>query len=158
MANEKEIIRNTSIFTTIRYTAYFFTILTGLVLAKVLGPAAFGVYSALMIIVNYSHHSHFGLFHAMIKKVPFYNGKKEYTKAKEIEKITFSGMMIFILIISIALVIVSFFIKNFNSHTINSLRIVAVLIIAQQIFYDGKNFIDLFSNPFYIYHSFNYEV
>ncbi|MBA3064042.1 hypothetical protein FP803_01250, partial [Candidatus Woesearchaeota archaeon] len=60
MAHEKEIIRDTSIFTIARYSAYFFTILTGLVIAKVLGPASFGVYSALMLIVTYSQYSHLG--------------------------------------------------------------------------------------------------
>jgi len=38
MANEKEIIKNTSIFTIARYSAYFFTILTGLVIAKTYMP------------------------------------------------------------------------------------------------------------------------
>ena len=135
MAHEKEIIRDTSIFTVARYSAYFFTILTGLVIAKVLGPAAFGVYSALMLIVTYSHYSHLGLLPAMIKKVPFYIGKKEYNKSREIENVVFSGIIIIIFFISLALIIASFFIKNLDNHTINSLRIVAIVVIFQQIFY-----------------------
>jgi len=135
MANEKEIIRDTSVLTVSRYTAYFFTILAGLVIAKMLGPASFGVYSALMLIVIYSQYSHLGLLPAMIKKVPFYNGKKEYNKTKEIENIVFSGMIIIIFFISLALIIASFFIKNLDAHTLNGLRIVAVVIILQQIFY-----------------------
>ena len=135
MAHEKEIIRDTSIFTIARYAAYFFTILTGLVIAKVLGPASFGVYSALMLIVTYSRYSHLGLLPAMTKKVPFYKGKKEYKKARETKNIAFSGAMIIILFISLVLIIVSFFIKNLDNHTLNSIRIVALVIILQKIFF-----------------------
>jgi len=139
MAHEKEIIRDTSIFTVARYAAYFFTVLTGLVIAKVLGPASFGVYSALMLIVTYSQYSHLGLLPAMTKKVPFYNGKKEYEKARETKNIAFSGAIIIILLISLTLIIASFFIKNLDEHTINGMRIVAVIIILQQIFFFYQN-------------------
>jgi len=139
MANEKEIIRDTSIFTMARYSAYFFTVLTGLVIAKVLGPAAFGVYSALMLIVTYSQYSHLGLLFAMSKKVPFYNGKKEYKKAREVKNITFSGSIIIILPISLLLIIASFFIKNLDFHTINSIRIIAIVIVLQQILFFYQN-------------------
>jgi len=139
MAHEKEIIRDTSIFTVARYSAYFFTILTGLVIAKVLGPASFGVYSALMLIVTYSKYSHLGLLFAMTKKVPFYNGKKKYKEAKEVKNITFSGSLIIILFISLALIIGSFFIKNLDTHTINSIRIIAIIIILQQLLFFYQN-------------------
>ncbi len=139
MAHEKEIIRDTSIFTVARYAAYFFTILTGLVIARVLGPASFGVYSALMLIVTYSQYSHLGLLPAMTKKVPFYRGKKEYDKARETENIAFSGAMIIIILISLTLIIASFFIKNLDEHTINGMRIVAMIIVLQQIFFFYQN-------------------
>jgi len=141
MANEKEIIRDTSIFTIARYSAYFFTILTGLVIARVLGPASFGVYSALMLIVTYSQYSHFGLLFAMTKKVPFYSGKKEYSKIKETENIVFSGTMIIILFVSLILIILSFFIRNVSINTISSLRIIAVIIILQQTFYFYQSYL-----------------
>ena len=141
MANEKEIIRDTSIFTVARYSAYFFTILTGLIIAKVLGPASFGVYSALMLIVTYSHYSHLGLLPAMTKKVPFYRGKKEYNKVKETENIVFSGTMIIILFLSLMLIIASFFIRNVSADTINSVRIIAGIIILQQIFYFYQHYL-----------------
>ncbi len=135
MAHEKEIIKETSIFTLARYSAYFFTILTGLVIAKVLGPAEFGVYSALMLIVTYSQYSHLGLLHAIIKKVPFYKGRNEYEKAKETKNIAFTGAMVIILLISLTFIIASFFIKNLDTHTINGIRIVALIIILQRIFF-----------------------
>ena len=139
MANEKEIIRDTSVFAITKYISYFFTILSGLVIAKVLGPAAFGVFSALMLIVNYSQHSHLGLLYAMLKKVSLYIGKKEYNKARKIEDTTFSGAMIIILFISLVLIIVSFFITRLDNHTINGIRIVAAIIILQQIFFFYQN-------------------
>ena len=135
MANEKEIIRDISVFTIARYSAYFFTILTGLAIAKVLGPADFGVYSALMLIVTYSQYSDFGLLSTIIKKVPFYKGKKEYNKARKIKDIAFSGAITIIFLVSILLIIASFFIKNLSHNTINSLRIIAVIITLQQIFF-----------------------
>ena len=139
MANEKEIIRDTSVFATTKYLSYFFTILSGLVIARVLGPADFGVFSALMLIVNYSQYSDLGLFSAMLKKVPFYSGKKEYNKAQKTEDIAFSGAMIIIIFISLILIIASFFIKNLSPNTINSLRIIAVIITLQQIFFFYQN-------------------
>jgi len=149
MAHEKEIIRDTSIFTIARYSAYFFTALTGLIIAKVLGPASFGVYSALMLIVTYSQYSHLGLLSAMIKKVPFYNGKKEYKKAREVKNITFSASLIIILFISLALIIASFFIKNLDTHTINSIRIVATIIILQQLLFFYQHYL-MFEKKFFM--------
>jgi len=141
MAHEKEIIRDTSIFTVARYSAYFFTVLTGLVIAKVLGPASFGVYSALMLIVVYSQYSHLGLLFAMTKKVPFYRGKKQYNKVKETENIVFSGTMIIILFLSLVLIIASFFIRNVSVDTINGMRIIAGIVILQQIFYFYQHYL-----------------
>lgn len=141
MAHEKEILRDTSIFTIAKYSAYFFTILTGLIIAKVLGPASFGVYSALMLIVTYSHYSNLGLLFAMTKKVPFYRGKKQYSKVKETENIAFSGIMIIILFVSLVLIIASFFIRNVSVNTINGLRIIAGIITLQQIFYFYQHYL-----------------
>jgi len=139
MAYEKEIIRDTSVFILTKYISYFFTILSGLVIAKVLGPAAFGVFSALMLIVNYSQYSHLGLFPAMLKKIPFYRGKKEYNRAQKTEDIAFSGAMIIIIFISLVLIIASFFITRLDNHTINGIRIVSLIIILQQIFFFYQN-------------------
>ncbi len=139
MAHEKEIIRDTSIFTVARYAAYFFTVLTGLIIAKVLGPAEFGVYSVLILIINYSHYSHFGLLNAVIKKVPFYIGKKNYEKAKETEDIAFTGATIITILISLALIILSFFIKRVSEHTIKGLIIIALIIILKRLYFLYQN-------------------
>jgi len=132
---EKEIIKNTSIFTIARYSAYFFTILAGFIIARSLGPTLFGVYSALMLVTTYSMYSYLILLLAMTKKVPFYNGKKELEKAEDIEKTVFGGSVLIILVISILLVISSFLIKNVSQSTIKGIRIVAVIVILQQVFY-----------------------
>ncbi|PIZ53939.1 hypothetical protein COY26_00465, partial [Candidatus Woesearchaeota archaeon CG_4_10_14_0_2_um_filter_33_10] len=92
-----------------------------------------------MLIVTYSQYSDLGLLYAMVKKVPFYKGKKEYNKAKETKSIAFSGAIAIIFIASLALIISSFFIKNLAPNTINSLRVIALIIILQQIFFFYQN-------------------
>jgi O-antigen/teichoic acid export membrane protein len=131
---EKEITRYTSIYTTVRYISYIFNGLSGLFIAKILGPSLFGVLSALMLIVLYSNYSHMGLLHAILKKVPFYRGANELNKIEEVKSVGFSVSMLISFSIGIILFISSFFLNNITIETANGLRLISIIVILQQFF------------------------
>jgi O-antigen/teichoic acid export membrane protein len=140
MADEKEIMRDTSIFGVSKILAFFLAGLSGFIVARVLGPAAFGVFSALMLLMNYSQYLHFGLLTAMIKKVPYFAGRKQHRKVDKIKNVAFTGSLLVIAVVSLCLFIATFFLKDMSASTINSVRIVSVVMILQQVYFFYQNF------------------
>ena len=134
MSEEKDIAKYAAVYTATRYLSFFFIGLSGFIVAKILGPTIFGIYSALMIIVNYSRFSDLGLFEALLKKYPFYIGSAKKQEAILTKNICFSFSMLSSFALAIVMVIASFFLKNYSETTINGLRLVALLVVVQQYF------------------------
>lgn len=133
MADEKEIISKSAGFVTLKYFAYFFTLLTGLVVARFLGPAAFGIFSALMIVEHYSNYIHLGILHAMMKLVPFYKGKGNKRKADNLKRVAFASSFLMSCGISLLIFISSFLIRGITAETRLGLRIVCAIIIVHEV-------------------------
>jgi O-antigen/teichoic acid export membrane protein len=132
MADEQRITKQVSFYVSSRYLSYFFTALSGILIARFLGPALFGIFSALMIIVNYSRFSHLGVMHAVQKKIPLLR-MKHPEKVSQLRAQGISSAMSIVIFSAIIILIVSFFL-DFDVVTLNALRMVAVVVIAQQFF------------------------
>lgn len=59
--------------------------LQSFVMAKVLGPASFGIWVTLLLIASYSPIVCLGTVEAMVKEVPFYLGRNDLSRVREIE-------------------------------------------------------------------------
>ncbi|MFC1722676.1 polysaccharide biosynthesis C-terminal domain-containing protein [Nanoarchaeota archaeon] len=133
MADEKAIAKKSATLIVLRYLAYGFTGITGLLVAKYLGPAMFGIYSLLMILAHYANYSHLGIIHAMLKLIPFYAGKKDFQRNQQIMDTAFLASFYLSLVSAGLILFASFFLLDLSTTTISGLRLVAVIIILQQI-------------------------
>src|SRR5207245_1919657 len=59
--------------------------LQSFVVAKALGPTSFGAWVTLLLIVSYSPIFCLGTLEAMLKEVPFYRGRNDLSRVREIE-------------------------------------------------------------------------
>lgn len=81
-----------------RYVRHFLYVFVAVVLAKFIGsftsffvakylsPAEYGTWISLMLIVSYSPIVCFGTIEALVKQYPYYIGKRDFTRAREVEE------------------------------------------------------------------------
>lgn len=87
-------IKNIMFFLVAVVFAKGFGILQSFVLAKSLGPAGFGVWVTLLLIVSYSPIVGLGTLEAMVKEVPFYLGRNDLPKVREVEAGVFGSAVL----------------------------------------------------------------
>ena len=71
----------------------------GVVTAKLLGPALFGIRNAFVLALDYESRSDLGTYNAMVREVPYYRGSNNYTKAYEIESSVLGANALYALLI-----------------------------------------------------------
>lgn len=86
------------------YVGAFFFSIRGLIIAKLLGPAYYGIWCALNVIIGYSQFSHLGLLYAQTKEVPFYKEKKDNDKIQSIFVNTFTFSVLASLLFSLGVI------------------------------------------------------
>jgi len=77
---------------------------SAIIMPKLLEPENYGLWVTLQLIVSYSPIVHFGTMDTLLKQFPYYMGKGELNKAKEVEESVFG----FIIIATIALIFIGF--------------------------------------------------
>jgi O-antigen/teichoic acid export membrane protein len=133
MAEEQEILEKSVAFTVLKYCSYFVLIVTGFAVTKYLGPAAFGVYAAMLLILKYSTYSFMGFYSACFKKLSFLRGRGAYEKLQDIRDNTFAPSFLLTLAIGIIIFAGSFLFSE--SMVANALRLVAAIVVLQQMYY-----------------------
>lgn len=129
------LLSNTIIFTFSNYISTGLSFFSSFVIRKVLGPLTMGLYSELMIVLEYGKFHHLGMINALEREVPFYLGKKELQRVEEIKKTILAFISFSAFNVGMLLFIISFFA---GSHRIG-LRFVALLILIETIisFYEA---------------------
>jgi len=135
--SEKQIVKEISGFGIIKYFSYFFAIISGFIVVKTLGPALFGVYSILALIITYGQHAHLGLRSGLTKKYPYLIGKGRKNDAIHTVNLAFTTITGIIVILSSLLLIgtLSFFGKLTPEYRIGLLFVSVILILQQMYFF-----------------------
>ncbi len=129
------------IFTFGRYIVYFFQIIKGFLLAKILGPELFGLFGIFILIQQYLVYSNLGVQYALNIKLSV-NDENQSLFSEKIKSIINSSFVLFIFT-SISLIIISIIIiyykVDFNysiptSHFILGLLGITLLFHLQEIF------------------------
>lgn len=132
---KEKIVKDTLFYSSSTILSRFFGFIRSIIVARFLGPSLYGMWNALFIILEYSRYSSLGVLNAMNREIPFYRGKKEHEKVKNIRNMGFSAACIPSLIIGLALVLISIFIKgHVGPKWVAALRVVAVLVFARQLY------------------------
>ncbi|WP_417319169.1 oligosaccharide flippase family protein [Emcibacter sp.] len=64
-----------------------------IVMARYLGPASYGIWSTIQLIVNYNNFIHFGFLSALAREEPVLIGQKDFEKADRIRNVVFTAVI-----------------------------------------------------------------
>lgn len=103
-----------------------------LVAAGILGPATYGLWNMLNLVLVYSSIIHMGVTNAMNRDVPLFKGKGDLYKVEEIRQVTLGFMSLSTLMACIGMVIGALFIANLTLRV--SLQLMALLLFCTQIY------------------------
>lgn len=79
------VVKNISYFLTAMVFAKGMGFLQAFVVAKILGPANFGVWVTLMLVVSYSPIVSLGTVETLLKQVPYFLGRNSHARVREVE-------------------------------------------------------------------------
>lgn len=107
----------------------------GIIIAKLLGPANYGLWIMLALVLSYSANSHLGTLSALHRNIPFYRGEGNLHKVDTIKKTALGATMFFAIAISFLVLLFSFFARHrYPPLAIAGLRFISVLIICQTLY------------------------
>lgn len=142
MVHEKAILKDTLSLSVFKYLSFFLTLLSTAVLLRLLPTATFGVYSAILLALNYSRFAFLIPYSAAYKKIPFLRGRGKSEKAvQDIRDLTFGPTFFVMAVIAVVAFIVSFFLPFYSSEILNGIRLLAALILLQHFFFFYTNFL-----------------
>lgn len=135
MSRKKEIFKDATIYSLSSYVAQFLDVVNGILLRRFLGPASMGVWSFLQVILQYAKHAGLGVASATIRDVPYYLGKGDTGKAKEVQNIVFTFTSSTAVLGGIGLAIFAFVKRaDYSPSIVVGLYVVAALIILQRFY------------------------
>lgn len=127
--NRQEIMKNVSFYSGSTYIAQMLSFLRGFLNARILGPALYGVWSALNIVLSYRSYLHLGSLNAMNREIPYNNGKGLEDRANKAREVTFTFSFILSIVFSCILIIMAVVLRK-KLLLIETIGLVAIAFIA----------------------------
>ena len=90
-----------------------FGLVRGIFVAGVLGPANYGIWNLLNVIISYMPYTHFGLLDGMTKKIPRLKAENKIEHSTLIRDNSFSVVIASTLIVPIGMIAISLFFRRF---------------------------------------------
>ncbi|MDA2916095.1 oligosaccharide flippase family protein [Nitrospinae bacterium AH_259_B05_G02_I21] len=107
----------------------------GIVVARVLGPADYGLWRALGLLAAYSIYASLGTISALNREVPYWLAKGDLAQAQRIRDVVGGTMLVTSGLFAVGVLIASFVSRPWLSPLmIHSLRLVALLMLAQHAY------------------------
>jgi len=106
--------------------------------ALLLGPAIFGIWEGVKLILGYGGCIGCGALEGMHREIPILRGKGEGRKINDIQNVSFSFNLLATIVLSFVLFTITFFIK-WNPQVILAIRFTALIVFFQffKFFYDA---------------------
>ncbi|MDP2922080.1 MAG: oligosaccharide flippase family protein [Candidatus Omnitrophota bacterium] len=111
-SHKQDIIKNTSIFSGSVYISQAIFFIRGFLNAKIIGPELYGLWSALIIILNYSQYVRLGSLNAMAREIPYQNGKGLIGPVERTKNTAFTICLFTAMIFSLALIVIAFLMRE----------------------------------------------
>lgn len=105
-SDRKNIVRDVSFFSGGTYISQGMFFIRGVLNAKILGPALYGLWSALNIILSYSSYAQLGALNAMNREIPYQNGRRSKEGMTKVRDVTFTVSLVMNVIFSSVLIII----------------------------------------------------
>ena len=129
--SESEIIKETTAYTASSYASQAVLMLRGFLIARVLGPSLYGVWTIMRIFFRSSHYLSCGTTSAMVRQVPYEIGRGNKDYPLILQQNSISWHLLISSIVSACVFILSFtdLISNFTSE----MRIMGIVFILHTI-------------------------
>lgn len=114
------------------YLLVGFSIITGFATRSILGPALMGTFTQLMVIFQYGKYYHCGVFNALERELPYYNGRRDHAKVAEIKEVGFSWAVLASFAVAVAMTVSSMIFRA-DGNLLIGVRIMAVALIIQSV-------------------------
>jgi O-antigen/teichoic acid export membrane protein len=108
-------------------------VIAGFWVARILGPADYGIWNAVSLVLVYGAYSEFGILSAMGRDLPFYQGKGDQKMTASIEGAARHSTFLGSLFAAFVTIIVSF-LPGQPPMMALGLRVMAIILILQQIY------------------------
>lgn len=107
--------------------------IANLITAKILSPNRYGILNALLLIMAFSPFSHLGIFNGMERELPYYRGKKNFSKAENIQRTAWSTGMLLALIASLLTYLLGFILIT-NTVIRSSMLFLSLLLVFSRVY------------------------
>lgn len=136
MSKKSNMFKEVTQFGKYKYIAFILLGITSLFIAKYLKPEIFGIYGALLLIMNYSQYSHLGINSAFTKKASYYISKEDTKSFSKLKNNVFTTIIGIVLFLGAIMYIASIFLQEkYSELIIGGLRFMILLVMIQQIYF-----------------------
>jgi O-antigen/teichoic acid export membrane protein len=132
--NKKSVLSDIGNYSIASFATQLITLVAGILTRRFLGPTQMGIWSLLQIIVIYSNYASLGATEAILREIPYYEGRGEKHKVHEIKNQVFSFSMLTAFVISFGVLLYAFIFRpHLSEHVFYGLMFVSALVILQRI-------------------------
>ncbi len=104
MSKTKEVVNDIGMYSVASFLTQLVNVVSAILMRLFLGPLQVGVWAFMQIILNYSEYANLGATNAIIREIPFYNGKGDVDKSERIKNTVFSFSICTSLMVSAGLI------------------------------------------------------
>ena len=133
---EKEILGKSIIYSFSLYARIFVKLVSGLFIAKLLGPSLFGLKNAYDLAMEYESNSDLGTFNALNRMAPYYRGAKEHDKASGAIGSVFCVNLYYAATVAVVLIIVSRYLEysGFEQQYVDFMLFLGLTVLTKKIY------------------------
>lgn len=131
MSQIKEIVKDSAVYSIATLVSQFIGIFTSIAMRRFLTPEMMGIWTTLLVVLNYSLFAELGIFTAIAVKIPYLKGKNASVEIQKMRDIAFTFGIAVSLFVIIVLFAGSFMLsRSMPDYVILGIRIVAFTIAA----------------------------
>ena len=133
MHSRFQIIKNVFYYSSSAYISQIIGLISGIWVARLLGPEEFGIWNAVMLVLGYATYTELGVLSAMGRDLPLYLGQGDLKKAAAVESAARYTTIFGAVLGAVILFFISFFV-NLSFKMSIGLQAMALVLILQQIY------------------------
>lgn len=127
------ILKDSIIYLIAVYIARLFSFVCKIIVARILEPAEYGLWSIFSLILLYGGFLDLGSMFALVKEISFYSGQRKQNEIDEIKNTVFFSTIITAAVTGVAIFILSIFFAKYENRLLTVFSLIAFILILNQI-------------------------
>ncbi len=104
MSRGKDVVKDAGMYSAVSFMSQFVNVVSAILMRRFLGPLQVGIWSFMQVILNYSEYANLGTTNAIIREIPFYNGKGDVERSERIKNTVLSFSLCASLVVSAGII------------------------------------------------------